>query len=208
MMSAIARDFFKINAVVVLAALVTFLLFYFMQYLIETESDRPQVINIIPIGDSTVPEFEQELLINEVKPEPIPTEKFPIVSEPTRNSEISFGPSLHITQEAPVLDTSPQGVIPMANNVMIPLIRTTANYPSRALQREIEGFVELSFTVDRFGSVIDPIVINAVPEGIFERSALQSISKWKYSPAMNNGEAIATYDVRQRIVFQIDPDSR
>ena len=207
-MSAIARDFFKINTAVLLAALVTFLLFYFMQYLIETESDRPQVINVIPIADSTVPEFELELLTNEVKPEPIPMEDMPIVSEPSRSPEIPSAPVLRIAQEPPVIDTAGQDLIPMANNIMIPLIRTTANYPSRALQRGIEGFVELSFTVDRFGNVVDPIVLNAVPEGVFERSALQSISKWKYSPAMNNGEAIQTEDVRQRIVFQIDADSR
>ena len=207
-MSAIARDFFKINTAVLLAALVTFLLFYFMQYLIETESDRPQVINVIPIADSTVPEFELELLTNEVKPEPIPMEDMPIVSEPSRSPEIPSAPVLRIAQEPPVIDTAGQDLIPMANNIMIPLIRTTANYPSRALQRGIEGFVELSFTVDRFGSVVDPIVLNAVPEGIFERSALQAIAKWKYSPAMNNGEPVETYDVRQRIVFQMDPNSQ
>ena len=183
-MSAIARDFFKINTSILLAALITFLLFYFMQYLIETESDRPQVINVIPIADSTVPVFEPILVTNEARPEPIVVEEVPIVSEPTRDSQSVSGPILRLPQERIELDTSPKGIIPLANNIMIPLIRTTANYPSRALQRGIEGFVELSFTVDRFGSVVDPIVLNAVPEGIFERSALQAIAKWKYSPAM------------------------
>lgn len=207
-MSAIARDFFKINTAILLAALVTFLLFYFMQYLIETESDREQRINVIPIADSTVPVFEQELITNEVKPEPIIAEEMPIISEPSRSSADLPGPALRIPQERIVIDTSPQGLIPLASNIMIPLIRTTANYPSRALQRGIEGFVELSFTVDRFGSVVDPMVLSAMPEGIFERSALQAISKWKYSPAMSNGDAIETYDVRQRIVFQMDPNSQ
>ena len=207
-MSSIARDFLKINTSILLAALITFLLFYFMQYLIETESDRPQVINVIPIADSTVPVFEPILVTNEVRPEPIVVEEVPIVSEPTRESQSVSGPILRLPQERVELDTSPKGIIPLANNIMIPLIRTTANYPSRALQRGIEGFVELSFTVDRFGSVVDPIVLNAVPEGIFERSALQAIAKWKYSPAMNNGEPVETYDVRQRIVFQMDPNSQ
>lgn len=207
-MSAIARDFFKINTSILLAALVTFLLFYFMQYLIETESDRPQVLTIIPIIDSTTPVFEPEVITNEAKPEPIEVEEVPIVSEPTREAQAVSGPILRLPQERIELDTSPQGIIPLANNIMIPLIRTTATYPSRALQRGIEGFVELSFTVDRFGSVVDPIVINAVPEGIFERSALQAIAKWKYSPAMNNGEPVETYDVRQRIVYQMDPNSQ
>ena len=200
-MPASARDFFKLNASMLLAALVTFLLFYFMQYLIETESDTPQAISVIPIGDSRVPEFENLIFIEEARPEPI-------VSKPSRSNEFSDGPSIRLSEERLAIDLSPQGVLPMSNNIMIPLIRTTPNYPSRALQRGLEGFVELSFTVDKFGSVVDPVVINAVPAGVFDRAALQAISRWKYSPAMNNGQAVETYDVRHRIVFQMDSNSR
>ncbi|PCI76417.1 MAG: hypothetical protein COB20_10610 [SAR86 cluster bacterium] len=207
-MPAIVRNFIKFNISILLAGLITFLLFYFMQYLIETESDRPQTINVIRMLDPTVPVFKDVLFLEEARPEPIIAEDVPIVSEPSRSKEFSDGPVIRISQERLPVDTTPQSVVPMSNNIMIPLIRTTPNYPSRALQRGIEGFVELSFTVDRFGSVIDPVVINAAPEGIFDRAALQSISRWKYSPAMNNGQAIETYDVRHRIVFLMDPSSR
>lgn len=207
-MSAIAQNFFKLNTSGLLAALVTFLLFYFMQFLIETESDTPQAISVIAIRDSTVPIFENLVFIEEARPEPIVTKNIPIVREPNRSKGYSDGPVIRISQERLDIDTSPQGIVPMSNNIMIPLIRTTPNYPSRALQRGLEGFVELSFTVDRFGSVIDPVVINAVPDGVFDRAALQSISKWRYSPAMNNGQPVETYDVRHRIVFQMDPNSQ
>lgn len=207
-MKAIAHDLLKLNTSMLLAALITFLLFYFMQYLIETESDTKQTINIIPLVDSTVPIFENTVFVEEERPEPIVQENIPIVSEPSRSNESYDGPILRISQERLDIDTTPQAVLPMSNNIMIPLIRTTPNYPSRALQRGLEGFVELSFTVDRFGSVINPVVINAVPEGVFDRAALQSISRWKYSPAMSNGEPVETYDVRHRIVFQMDPNSR
>ena len=207
-MTAIAQNFVKLNASVVLAALITFLLFYFMQFLIETESDTPQTINVIRIVDATVPELEHVLDIKEERPEPIVEENVPIVSEPSRTQEYSGGPVINIYKEELAIDTAPQNVLPMSNNIMTPLIRTTPNYPSRALQRGLEGYVELSFTGSRFGSVIDPVVITAVPEGVFDRAALQAISRWKYSPAMNNGQAIETYDVRHRIVFQMDPSSR
>ena len=115
---------------------------------------------------------------------------------------------INIYKEELAIDTAPQSVLPMSNNIMTPLIRTTPNYPSRALQRGLEGFVELSFTVGRFGSVINLVVITAEPEGVFDRAALQAIRRWKYSPAMNNGQTIETYDVRHRIVFQMDPSSR
>ncbi|MFT7472804.1 MAG: hypothetical protein ACI8XU_002708 [Kiritimatiellia bacterium] len=39
-----------------------------------------------------------------------------------------------IYKEELAIDTAPQSVLPMSNNIMTPLIRTTPNYPSRALQ--------------------------------------------------------------------------
>lgn len=205
-MPAIARDFFKLNAAILFAAIVTFLLFYFMQYLIQPDSKRPEIMDVIKLIDSTMPEFEPEVITNEMKPEPITVEELPKVTLPTRTSSVPTGPIVSYAPEQTVIETPKESVGMFATNVMIPLIRTTANYPSRALQRGIEGYVELSFTVDGFGNVIDPLVLNAVPEGVFERSALQSISKWKYSPAVKDGQPIATYDVRQRIVFQMNPD--
>lgn len=207
-MPAIAQNFFKLNTSILLAALITFLLFYFMQYLIESESDRPQTINPIRLVDATVPVFDSVVVLKEEKPEPIVAEEIPRVSETRSSDEFSGKPLFRVSAEELAIDISPKGVLPMSSNIMIPLIRTTPNYPSRALQRGLEGFVELSFTVDRFGSVVDPVVINAAPEGIFDRAALQAISRWKYSPAMNNGQAVETYDVRHRIVFQMDSNSR
>jgi TonB family protein len=141
-------------------------------------------------------------------PEPIEKEKIRLVSKPTRSTDFPTAPIIRLVPEKPPLDTSKEGLLPMTNNIMSPLIRTTPNYPSRALQRGLEGFVELSFTVGRFGSLIDPVVINAEPEGVFDRAALQAIRRWKYSPAVNNGQTIETYDVLHRIVFQMDPSSR
>ena len=93
-------------------------------------------------------------------------------------------------------------------DVLIPLIRISAPYPSRALAKGIEGFIEVSFTVDELGNVIDPSILYAEPEGYFEATVLQTIRRWKYSPAVEEGQTIATHDVRQRIVFEIDLDSR
>tara|TARA_B110000090_G_scaffold173845_1_gene195079 strand:- start:2147 stop:2770 length:624 start_codon:yes stop_codon:yes gene_type:complete len=207
-MPAIAQNSIKLNASVLLAALITFLLFYFMQFLIKSESDTPQTINAVRILDSTVPDFPPYLVIEEERPEPIEKEKIRLVSKPTRNTDFPTGPIIRLVPEKPPLDASKEGLLPMTNNIITPLIRTTPNYPSRALQRGLEGFVELSFTVGRFGSVINLAVITAEPEGVFDRAALQAIRRWKYSPAVNNGQTIETYDVRHRIVFQMDPSSR
>lgn len=204
----LANRVVKYNASVLAALLITFLLFYFMQYLITTRGDALPSLSITRVIDSTVPEFENTLLENIEPPAPLEEYMPPEFETPVRQNELGAGilPSLPWT--APATPQLSVGGIPLASNIMIPLIRTAANYPARALSRGIEGFVELTFTVDELGNVRDAVVLYAEPEGYFERAALQSIEKWKYAAAMEKGEPVATHDVRQRIVFQIDPTSR
>ena len=77
-------------------------------------------------------------------------------------------------------------------------------YPRRALQRGIEGFVIVEFTVTKQGTVRDPIVVEANPEGIFEQAAIDAAMKFKYKPRVVNGEATSVSGVQNRISFQID----
>ena len=78
--------------------------------------------------------------------------------------------------------------IQMAREIM-PLVRIPAEYPRRALQDEIEGYVILRFTVTETGAVADPEVVRADPPGVFERSALRAVRRWKYQPQVRNGKA-------------------
>lgn len=202
-MHAIAFNLFRYNSILFAAALVTLLLFYFMQLLIQTGENINHKISVIEIMDASVPEFERELIVEIDRPEPlvIPPENL----EPPPVSLANPG-SLSIPVPAVVIDEppAPETTVLPSNNLMVPLIRTAPNYPARALSRGVEGFVELSFTVNELGQVVDPIVLNAQPEGYFERAALQSIQRWRYTPTTEGGIPVPTYDVRQRIVFQMD----
>ena len=199
-----ARQFFRFNIAIVLAALVTLLLFYFMQYLIAVSDNGPQRLTVTRLIDARVPEFEMELFTEIAPPPPIEEPLPPSPDILTRTPvDGGFGPTTDT--QVRLNDISMPGIsITLSDNVMVPLIRTTANYPQRALARGIEGFVELGFTVDAEGNVVDPVVLYAEPEGMFERSALQSIRRWKYAAAVEDGSPVATTDVRQRIVFQLE----
>ena len=202
-MHALAFNFLRINTIMILAALVTFLLFYFMQFLIATGDAIEQRVTVIEIVDASVPEFEPPRLFEIKKPEPIVAP--PPTSAPLEEWNTPTGFITSIPQfQQPDEPMGPGLSIPLSDNIMVPLVRTTPNYPQRALSRGLEGFVELSFTVNPQGYVEDPVVLCAEPEGIFERAALNSIRRWKYAPAVKNGEAVPTHDVRQRIVFQLE----
>ena len=191
------------NSAAMAAAFVTFLLFYFMQYLISTDNSSFREPSITRLIDATMPVIEPPALLEIAKPEPIEQIETPVLDTPALDFAQGDNYGAVLVFEPPVMPTSGDASIPLSRH-MVPLVRATAPYPTRALRRGIEGFVELSFTVNESGKVVDPIVLYAEPEGFFERSALTSISKWQYSPAMDDGVAIPVYDVRQRIVFEID----
>jgi protein TonB len=205
-LSTLTNKSLKFNAVLIAAALITFLLFYFMQFLISTENTNFKPPSITRIMDASVPVFEQELIVEIEKPEVFePPEEIPLEAPAKAlNPGISMNPGVDFqTFDTPIQTDGSS--IPLSRH-MVPLVRATAPYPTRALQRGVQGFVELSFTVNAQGRVVDPVVLYAEPEGYFERAALNSIRKWQYSPAMDRGEPIAVHDIRQRIVFEIAED--
>jgi TonB family protein len=69
-----------------------------------------------------------------------------------------------------------------------------------------QGLVKLRFIVTKDGGVRNPEVIEAVPEGIFEASAIESIKRFKFSPATKNGEPVDC-TVIQPITF-VSPDNQ
>lgn len=205
---AIAYRAVKINTAILAALFVTFLLFYFMQFLIATNNASTAPLIVTRMIDNTVPVFENEIFEAIDPPTSLEEITPPEIDAPVREESAAPGVAFNTPWTPPSAPAIGVGNIPLSSNVMIPLIRTTANYPSRALANGIEGYVELSFTVNEFGNVQDPVVLYAEPDGYFERAALRSIERWRYAAAVENGEPVPTHDVRQRIVFQIDPSTR
>jgi TonB family protein len=67
----------------------------------------------------------------------------------------------------------------------------TPEYPTKAQRRKAEGFVDMNFTVDPSGQVVDVAVINADPKDLFEEAAMRSIKRWKFKPLVIDGEAVS-----------------
>lgn len=84
-----------------------------------------------------------------------------------------------------------------------PIKRKAPKYPVRAAQNGQEGWVVLSFVIDKNGEVVDPIVEDSSGLRSFNKSALKSIKGWKYSPATNNGEKIEQSHSRVKIDFRL-----
>jgi TonB family protein len=76
-------------------------------------------------------------------------------------------------------------------------------YPQKAQRRKVEGFVDMHFTVNQNGEVVDVSVIKAEPADMFEDAAVRSIKKWKFKPLMIDGETVSQrLALRSRFALQ------
>ena len=86
---------------------------------------------------------------------------------------------------------------------VIPIVRVRPIYPRQAMYRGLEGWVDLEFTINKDGTVSEPVVIDSRPRGVFNQSAMLSIKRWKFRPKIVDGKPVERR-ARQRMNFSID----
>ena len=89
-------------------------------------------------------------------------------------------------------------------NMVVPYLKLQPEYPSRALNRGIEGFVDLAFDITAAGATSNIRVIQAQPQGVFERAAIRALEKWKYKVPITDGVAQGQADMMTRLSFKLE----
>ncbi len=100
-------------------------------------------------------------------------------------------------------DIGGPGGMNIAEGDYLPIVRVAPVYPSRALSRGLEGFVDMSFTVTSAGTVKDPIVLQST-SSLFERAATRAVLKFKYKPRVVDGVPVEVPGVKTRITFELE----
>ncbi len=194
----------------VLAGAVTLGLFFLMQSLIQmggsalTEPAQGSVLDFVRVKEEESVEKKDRKPKKPPKPEePPPPMEQPQMDSPTPNAEGGAGMDFSADVGG---DMAIDGGLALegGDGEYLPIVKVAPVYPRRALQRGIEGYVIVEFTVGKQGSVKDPFVVEANPEGIFEQAAIDAALKFKYKPRVVNGEAAEVSGVQNRITFQID----
>ena len=75
-------------------------------------------------------------------------------------------------------------------------------YPPKARKYKYVGEVIVGFSIGADGKVVDPVILESQPPGIFERSALKYVRSWRYAPPEHEGNNVKVDDVAVRIAFQ------
>ncbi|MCF2947526.1 energy transducer TonB [Paraglaciecola aquimarina] len=71
-----------------------------------------------------------------------------------------------------------------------PIERVPPKFPLRAAKQGQEGWVKMSFVIDKQGNVVEPIIEDSSGIKGFEKAAISAIKQWKYDPAIQDGKAI------------------
>ena len=75
-------------------------------------------------------------------------------------------------------------------------------FPSKALSQHLSGAVTVEYTVDANGEPRDVRVVEATPPGVFDKSAIAAVKRWKYDPVIANGAPVEV-PVRTSIRFEL-----
>ena len=76
------------------------------------------------------------------------------------------------------------------------------DYPTDALRKEIEGWVDLSYMVTAEGKVTSVKVLGSSPTGVFDVAATRAISRVRYAPMAQGGKS-AVVSTKLRIAFRL-----
>lgn len=80
--------------------------------------------------------------------------------------------------------------------------RVPPEYPWRAADRGIEGFVVLRMLVNPSGRVERLRVDEADPPGVFDEAARKAARQWRFSPGVFRGQKVSVW-CRNRLVFRL-----
>lgn len=191
-----------------IGALVTFVLFFMMQYLIATGekaiSDKSQGYRV-EIGkverNDKVETKERE--VEKPKESEAPPEAPDIPQLDTSKPN----PNATNMNTAVKVDINVNGGINVGaptDGDYLPIVRVQPQYPRRAAERGIEGYTIVELTVTAAGTVEDARVIEADPEGIFDRASIRAAEKFKYKPKMVDNVGVPVSGVLYKFTFELE----
>lgn len=192
---------------VLMGLVITFLLYWLMSALVAagrnamTEAPPGRIVDFVRVPNP--PQLRTEQPKPEKPPKPQIAPDTPQVQNDVvkpSGSTVNIG-ALAVDSNLAV-DTS--AGLSASDGEYLPIVKVAPVYPRRAQSRGLEGWVLLSFTVTETGSVIDPVVIDAEPQGVFNRAAMKAVERFKYKPRVVNGTAQVVRGVEHLITFQLD----
>ncbi len=183
-------------------------LFWMMQYLIATadrslnESTAGNLLDFVRL------KRDESIQRRQLKPKKPPPPDAPPPQPPTPKLE-SLDPSADkiAISAVPVetdIEMSGGFSLGVGEGDYLPIVKVAPIYPARALQRGLEGFCVVQYTVTSLGTIKDPVVVqDQCTSSLWHRASLQAALKFKYKPRVIDGVAVEVPGVQNKFTYEI-----
>jgi protein TonB len=186
-------------------ALISIATFWVLWYSIARTADVGHFDQAVQINFTRMRHDTQVASKRDEKPEREPPPVTPDVPNVAVDTASVAGNVARLSPSLDVHDAlSRFALTPGSDRDVLPLVRVPPDYPPRALSRGLEGWVQLQFTITPIGTVKDAKVVAADPPNVFNDAALKAISRWRYNPKVEGGQAVERVGVQTVIRFQIE----
>ena len=76
-------------------------------------------------------------------------------------------------------------------------------YPLEAKAQGVEGYVTVGYDISVEGQVINLVVLESNPPGVFDDAAITAVSKWRFNPQIEDGEPVAALRKESTVTFKL-----
>ncbi len=83
----------------------------------------------------------------------------------------------------------------------IPLYKTGAPFPRKAIRNKKSGWVIVEYAVDEEGFVRDPVVIDSNGNSLFHQPSLEAILKFRYAPRFIDGKPTRSEGLKNKFIY-------
>ncbi|MCF6216400.1 MAG: energy transducer TonB [Emcibacter sp.] len=191
----------------IFALLITFTLFWGMQYLIATganPTDGSIQGRKVEIGEVRQAQDLEQKIRKPDKPEDADTPPdTPEMDMDTSVDNVNTGIEIGMAPVAAVVSVGGTGGFAASDGDYLPIVKVAPIYPRRAAERGLSGYVIVEFTVTKLGTVVDAKVIEST-NSVFNRAAIKAALKFKYKPKVVDGEPIDVAGVLHKISFEME----
>jgi protein TonB len=193
-----------------LAFLITAGLFYLMQALItkatgELGEATGNMVEFVRLKRDSEPEVKKRQLPKKQKPEEPPPPPDLSLSRTKSLDQGLEDMTLSLGLQV-ALEGGPNLGAGVSDSDPVPIVRVNPQYPPRAAERGLEGWVEMRFIISAAGTVQDAEVTNSHPGNVFDRAALRAVRRWKYNPQIEDGKPIERHGITVRLEFSLPDD--
>lgn len=191
----------------IFAVLITFALFWGMQYLIaiggDAKNNRVEG-HKVEIGEVRQAQEIEQKIRKPDKPEDSETPpETPDIDMDTNVDNVNTGIEIGMAPVQADVSVGGTGGFAASDGDYLPIVKVAPIYPRRAQERGLSGYVILEFTVTKLGTVTDVKVVETT-NSVFNRAAIKAAMKFKYKPKVVDGEPIDVAGVLHKITFELE----